>query len=125
MEAISFSLDHFDLVIDPFQPPCMDRKVTVTQDPITIAQQAFSKLCHLRMVNGLCQQTPLLNGLLCPCPGPVGPDVFEFLFEDHHRIDDFVQLEQLFQVLSISPVWTRIIPAKPVSACFKRGNTRG
>ena len=101
MEAISFSLDHFDFVVDSLQLPCMDRIVTVIEDSISVTQQGLSKLFNSRMINGLCQQTPLLDGLLCPCPGPIGPDVFEFVLEDHHRIDDFVQLEQFFEVLSI------------------------
>ena len=100
MEAISLSFNHFDFVIHSFQLSCMNRIVTVIEDPIPVTPQGFGKLFHLRMVNSLCQQTPFLYGLLCPCPGPVGPDVFEFLFEDHHRINGFVQLEQLFEVFS-------------------------
>jgi len=105
MEAISFSFNHFDFVIHSFQLSCMNGIVTMIQDsiPITpqgLGKQGFGKLFHLRMVNSLCQQTPFLYGLLWPCPGPVGPDVFEFLFEDHHRINGFVQLEQLFEVYS-------------------------
>ena len=101
MEAISLSLDHFNLVIHSFQLPCMNRIVAVIEDSIPVALQGLSKLFNRWMVDGLCQRTPLLNGFLCPCLGPVGPDVFEFLFEDHHRIDSFVQLEQLFEVLSV------------------------
>jgi len=100
MEAISFSFNHFNFVIHSFQLSCMNRIVTVIEDPIPVTPQGFGKLFHLRMVNSVCQQTPFLYGLLCPCPGPVGPDVFEFLFEDHHRINGFVQLEQLFEVFS-------------------------
>jgi hypothetical protein len=101
MEATRFSLDHFDFVIDSFQLPRMNRIVAVIEDSTPVAQQGLGKLFNSWMVNGLGQQTPFLYGFLCPCPGPVGPDVFEFVFEDHHRIDDLVQLEQLFEVLSI------------------------
>lgn len=101
MEAISLPFDDFNLVIDPFQPPCMNRIVTVIKDPILVTPQSLSKLFHRRMIHTLCQHTPFLNGLLGPCPGSVRPDVFEFVFEDQHRIDDCVQLEQLFQVLPI------------------------
>jgi hypothetical protein len=101
MEAISLSFDDFDFIIDSFQLPCMNWIVTVIEDPIVVTPQGLGKLFHLRMVNSLCQHTPLLNGFLCPCPGSVGPDVFEFLFKNHYRIDDLVQLEQLFEVFSI------------------------
>lgn len=101
MEAISLSFDDFDLVINAFQLPCMNRIITVIQDSILVTPQGLNKLFDSRMVNDLCQQTPLLNGLLCPCSGPVGSDIFEFVFKDHHRIDDFVQLEQLFEVFSV------------------------
>jgi len=73
----------------------------VIEDSKPVTLQGFYKLFYSRMINSLCQLAPLLNNLYCPCPGPVGPDMFEFLFEDHHRIDDFVQLEQLFEVNSI------------------------
>ena len=101
MEAIRPPFDDFDLVIDPFQPSCMNRIVAVIQDSIPVTPQGLSKLFHSRMVHTLCQRTPFLNRFLGLCPGSVGPDVFEFVFEDQHRIDDFVQPEQLFQVLPI------------------------
>jgi len=100
MEAISFSFNYFDFVIDSFQFACMNRIIAVIQDSVLVTPQGFGKLSHLLVIDGLCQKTPHLNGLLCPCPGSVGPDVFEFVFEDHHRIDGFVQLEQLFEVFS-------------------------
>jgi hypothetical protein len=53
------------------------------------------------MLYGSGQGTPFLQGLLGPCPGSVRPDVFEFVFEDQNHIDDFVQAEELFQVLTI------------------------
>jgi len=101
MEAISFSFDHLDFVIDSFQLPCMNRIVTMIEDPIPITPQGLGKLFNRWMVDGLCQQTPFLYGLLCPSPGPVGPEVFEFVLEDHHHINGFVQLEQLFEMFSI------------------------
>ncbi len=101
METISLPFDNFNLVIHSFQPPCMNRIVAVIQDPIPVAQQSLSKLSHRGMINCLGQPTPFLDGLLGPCARSVAPDVFEFVFEDHHRIDDFIQLEKLFQVLSL------------------------
>jgi len=101
MEAISFSFDDFDLVVYSFKFSCMNRIVAVIEDPIPVTQQGLGKLSHRWMINCVCQPTPFLNGFLSPCPGSVGPDVFKFILKDHHRIDDFVQLEQLFEVLSI------------------------
>jgi len=101
MEAISFSFDDFDLVIHSLKSSCMNRIVAVIQDPIPVTPQSLSKLTHRWMINCVCQPTPFLNGFLSPCAGPVGPDVFEFVLEDQHRINDFVQLEQLFQVLPL------------------------
>jgi len=75
--------------------PCMNRIVAVIEDSKPVTLQGLGKLFDLRMVNSLRQQTPFLYGLLCPCPGPAGPDVFEFVLEDHHCIDDFVQLGTL------------------------------
>jgi len=101
MEAISPPLDNFDLVIDPFQPPCMDRILAVIQDSMPVAPQGFGKLFHCRMVHRPGQRTPLLEGFLRPCPGSVRPEVFEFVFENHGRTDDFVQPQEFLQVLSI------------------------
>ena len=98
MEAISPPLDDFDLVIDPFQPPGMNRILAVIQDSIPVAVQGFSKLSHGRMVHRTGQSTPLRNGFICPCPGSIGPDMFEFIFEDEDHIDDFVQAQEFFQV---------------------------
>ena len=101
METISLPLDDFNLVIDPFQFACMNRIITMIQDSIPVTPQGLNKLLHSRVINSLCQRTPFLNGILSPCPGSVSPDMFEFVLEDQHRIDNFVQLEQLFQVLSV------------------------
>jgi len=99
MEAISFSFDEFDLVVYSLKSSCMNRIVAVIQDPIPVTPQSLSKLSYRWMIDCVCQPTPFLNGFLSPCAGPIGPDVFEFVLEDHHCIDDFVQLEQFFQVL--------------------------
>ena len=101
MEAISPPLNNFDLVIDPFQPPGMNRILAVIQDSIPVAAQGFGKFTHGRMPHSPSQSTPLRNGFICPCPGSIRPDMFEFIFEDQDRIDDFVQAQELFQVLSI------------------------
>lgn len=101
MEAISSPLDDFDLVIDPFQPPGMNRILTVIQDSIPVARQGFGKLFHCWIVHSPSQGTPFINGFICPCPGSIRPDVFEFVFEDQDRIDDFVQAQEFFQVLPI------------------------
>ena len=101
MEAISPPLDNFNLVIDPFQLPGMNRKLAVIQDSIPVAAQGFSKLLHCRMVHGTGQGTPFFKGFLGPCPGSVRPDVLEFVFEDQDRIDDFVQTQELFQVAAV------------------------
>jgi len=101
MEAIGLPFDDFDLVIDPFQLSGMNRIVAVIQDSVPVATQGFGKLDHIRMLYGSGQGTPFLQGLLGPGPGSVGPDVFQFVFEDQNHIDDFVQAEELFQVLTI------------------------
>jgi hypothetical protein len=101
MEAIGLPFDDFDLVIDSFQLSGMNWIVAVIQDSVPVATQGFGKLDHIRMLQGSSQGTPFLQGLLGPGPGSVGPDVFEFVFEDQNRIDDFVQAEELFQVLTI------------------------
>jgi len=101
MEAISLPLDDFDLVIDPFQPPGMNRILAVIQDSMPVTAQGFCKFFHCRMVHGPSQGTPVRNDFIRPCPGSVRPEVLEFIFEDQGCIDDFVQVRQLFQVVPI------------------------
>jgi len=88
MEAISPPLDNFDLVIDPFQLPGMNRILAVIQDSIPVAAQGFGKLFHSRMVHGTGQGTPFFKGFLGPCSRSISPDVLEFVFEDQDRIVD-------------------------------------
>jgi len=78
MEAVSLSFNDFDLVTDAFKAACMNRVVTVIQDPVLITQQAAGEPPHFRVVNGFCQRIPLLNSLFCLSSRPIGPDVFEF-----------------------------------------------
>lgn len=47
------------------------------------------------------QHPPFLNSFLRPWAGWVRPDIFEFVFENHDRIDDFVQTQKFFQVRPI------------------------
>jgi len=101
MEAISLPLDDFDLVIHSLQSPVMDRIIAVIEDTISVATQGLDKLRHLRIVHSLSQSTPFIDGFISPCPGLINPDMFEFVFQDQDRIDDFVQLEQFFQMLPI------------------------
>jgi len=115
MEAISLPLDDFDLVIHSLQSPRMDRIIAVIEDTISVATQGLGELRHLRIVHSLSQSTPFIDGFISPCPGSINPDMFEFVFQDQDRIDEFVQLEQFFQMLpifrppDISPVFQQEI----------------
>ncbi len=53
MEAISSSFDHFDFVVDSFQPSCMNRIVALIEDSIPVLQQGLGKLFDSCMVNNL------------------------------------------------------------------------
>lgn len=90
MEAIGPPFDDFDLVIDPFEPPAMNRILAVIQDSMPIALDGFGELSHCRMIRCLGRSTPLINCFICPCLGPVGPGMFEFVFEDQDRVNDLV-----------------------------------
>jgi len=96
MEAIGPPFDNFDLVIDPFQPYGMNRIVAMIQNSIAIVLQGFCELSHRGMIHRLGQSTPFIDRFICPCPGSVGPDVFELVFEDQDRVDDFIQAQELF-----------------------------
>lgn len=98
MKAIGPPFNDFDLVIDPFQPPGMNRILAVIQDSIPVALEGFGELSHRGMIHRLGQSTPFIDRFICPCPGSVGPDMFKFVFEDQDRVNDLVQAQELFQV---------------------------
>ena len=91
MKAIGFSFNDFDFVIDAFQLPGMDRIVTVVENPIPITAKGLDELGHCRMTQSAGQRTSLVNGLVGPGPGSIGPNVFEFFFKDQNGINHFVQ----------------------------------
>lgn len=82
MVAISFAFNDLDFVIDPFQCSGMDGVVTVIKNSIAITAKPLGELHHFRVIQGSGQSTPLVNGLIGPCPGSIRPDVFELLFQD-------------------------------------------
>ena len=43
MEAISFTLDDFDLVVHPFNFACMDGVITVVDNTVTMALKPVGK----------------------------------------------------------------------------------
>jgi len=80
----------------------MDGIVTMIEDPIPVTPQGLGKLFHLWMINSLCQQTPFLYGLLCPCAGPVGPGVFEYVSLKISLLASTAFRYSLFRTLSIT-----------------------
>jgi hypothetical protein len=101
MEAIGLSFDDFDFIVYSFQFSGMNRVVTVIQNSITVVFKGFSKLADCWVFDSPGQGTPFIQSLPGPGAGPVAPEVFEFILEDKHRIDDFVQLKQFFQMLPL------------------------
>lgn len=102
MVSISFAFDEFDFVVDSFQFAGMNGVVTVIEDSVPIPFEGFGKLGDRWVSNCTGQGTPLINGLVGPGSRFVGPDMFEFLFENINRANRFVQCQELLQVLSVS-----------------------
>jgi len=117
MEAIGPPFDNFDLVIDPFQPPGMNRILAVIQNSIAVALQGCGEPSYRGMIHRLGQTTPFIDGFIGPCPGPAGPDMFEFVFEDQDRVHDLVQAEKLSPQLPTSAFARDSCPRK-ISAGF-------
>ena len=102
MVTIGFAFDDFDFVVDSFQFASMNGMVTVIEDSVPIAFKGFGKRGDIFVSYRAGQSAPLINGLVGPGSRFVGPDMFEFFFENINRADGFVQFQELLQVLSVS-----------------------
>ena len=94
METVSFAFDDFDLIIHSLQDSGMNGVFAMVQDSITIAIQGLGKLRDCSLAEGSSQSAPLIQGFMGPGPGSIGPDMFELIFEDHHGVNDFVELQK-------------------------------
>ena len=101
MVAISSAFDKFDFVIDSFQFSGMNGVFTVAGDPVPVTFKGAGKLGDRWVSHRAGQGIPLINSLVGSDSRSVGPDVFEFLHENHDCVDGFVKFQELFQMLSV------------------------
>ena len=101
MVSIGSSFDDFDFVINPFQFSGMNGVVTVVENPIPVAFKGVGKLGDSFVSDSAGQSAPLIDSLVGPGPRPIRPDVFEFFFENHDRVDGFVQFQEFLQMHSV------------------------
>jgi hypothetical protein len=99
---IGFTFDDFNFVVDSFQFTGMNGVVTVIEDPVSVTFNGFGKLGDCRVSYRTGEGAPLIDGLVGPCSRCIGPEVFEFLLEDHDDTNGFVQFQELLQMLSVS-----------------------
>ena len=90
MVAIGFAFDNFDFVIYAFQDSGMDGIVAMVENPIPITAKHLGEPGYLGMIQSSSQGTPLFDGFVGPGLGSIGPDVFEFIFENQDGINHFV-----------------------------------
>jgi hypothetical protein len=102
MVPIGSAFEDFDFVVDAFQFTGMNGVVTVIEDSVPVTFKGFGKLGDCRVSYRTGESAPLIDGLVGPCSRCIGPEVFEFLFEDHDDTDGFVQFQELLKMLSVS-----------------------
>lgn len=66
MEAVGFSFNDFDFIINAFQFAGVDRVLTMIQDPILVPFQHFGKAGNRRVFQGSCKGAPVIEGLFRP-----------------------------------------------------------
>ena len=94
MKAVRFPFDDFDLIIHPLQDSGMKGVFAMVQDSITIMIQHLGKLGDRSLPKGSSESAPLIQSLLGPGPGSIGPDLFELIFEDHDGVNHLVELQK-------------------------------
>jgi len=79
----------------------MNLVVAMMQDYIAVVFKSLSKLADYPVVYDPGEGSPFLHSLLTPGAGPVAPEMFEFVLEDEHCIDDFAKAQQFLHTLPL------------------------
>src|SRR4030043_774014 len=94
MKSVSFTLNDFDFIVNPFHTACMDRKPTVVDNPTRIVLQSFGKSNHWLDLTFFSDGTPIIK----KAPGTfqvfVLPEFLQIILQNINSRNGFIHLQQ-------------------------------